>query len=516
MVDVVEQVAAAIAREKLLEPGASVVVGVSGGADSLTLLHVLVRLRERLGLTVAAATLDHGLRGEAGASDAAFVRATAEAWGLRVIVGRADVRALARAQRLNIEEAARQARYTFLLRAARQLGAETVAVGHNRDDQVETVLMHLLRGSGLSGLRGMLLRLRLNTYHLLPDAPIAFDPPEDPAAPPLWPWLVRPLLDVSRAAIDAYAAEHALNPRYDATNEDTTLFRNRLRHELIPLLETINPNIRTVLARTAAVLRADAELVHAVGQAALERVARAMGPQGVVLDRAGWSALSLAEKRYILRAATWSLRPELRDVTFEQVEAALRIADEGTTGSAATLPGGLLLRVGYGTLTIAPEGVPDVSERPGEDAPALEPGTADVPFLPGEHFRRVAGGWRIDVWPLADPGEGAALMDDPLAAVLAVPPGAWLSLRTRRRGERFRPHGMGGRSQKLSDTLINMKVPAAWRDRVPVLAIDGEAAWFVAPTAEGVRGRVAEPFASAAGEGYRWIAARWRRAGPDL
>lgn len=508
MDDLVERVAAAIGRGRLFEPGATVVVGVSGGADSLTLLHVLMRLRERLDLTVVAATLDHGLRGDAGRADAAHVRETAAAWGLRVIVGRADAGALARTGRLNVEEAARQVRYTFLLRAARQAGAKVVAVGHNRDDQAETVLMHLIRGSGLSGLRGMLPRQRLGAYHLLPDAPITLDPPEDPAAPQTWPWLVRPLLDVPRAAIDAYAEAHALRPRFDATNADTTLFRNRLRREVIPLLETINPNLRAVLARTATVLQGDAALVHAAGEAALARAARALGPAAVTLDRAEWARLSVAEKRAVIRALTWRLRPALRDVSFEQVEGALRIADGGATGAAATLPGGLLLRVGYDMLVVADAdaAVPFVA-----DAPALAPG-APVNFGAGEQVWRLFGAWEFEAGPLPTDADCAAWHADPLAAALIVLPDARLTLRTRQPGERFRPRGMGGQSQKLSDTLINMKVPAGWRDRVPLLAVDGEAAWFVAPTITGVRGRVAAPFSGPMRAEAHWIGVRWRPA----
>lgn len=508
MGDLLHDVAAAIERERLLAPGATLVVGVSGGADSLTLLHLLVRLREPLKLTVVAATLDHGLRGAAGAADAMFTRDTAQAWGVPAIVGRADVPALAAARRLNVEEAARQVRYTFLLRAARQVGAETVAVGHHRDDQAETVLMHLIRGSGLNGLRGMLPRLRLSTYHLLPDAPITLEPDAAPEAPDLWPWLVRPLLDVPRAAIDQYAVAHKLHPRVDATNEALTFFRNRLRHEVIPLLETLNPNLRAVLARTARVLQADAELLEAVGQAALERVTLAAGPEAVILDRQAWASLALSQKRAIIRSVTGQLRPSLRDVSFEQVESALRVAAEGHTGAAATLPGGLLLRVGYDTLVIADASVTLASVEAGR-APALGMGER-LTFRAGEPVRRAFGAWTFEAVPLPPDANRDAWHDDPLAAALAVPPDAWLTLRTRRMGERFRPRGMGGRSQKLSDTFINMKVPLAWRDRVPVLAVGEETAWMVAPAAGGVRGRVAEPFSAARGADWQWIGVRWR------
>ena len=507
MSELLRDVEAAIEHDRLFAPGATVVAGVSGGADSLTLLHLLVRLRASMRLTVVAATLDHGLRGAAGAADAVFVRETAAAWDVPAIVGRADVAAVAAARRMNVEEAARQVRYTFLLRAARQVGADAIAVGHHRDDQAETVLMHLIRGSGLSGLRGMLPRLRLSAYHLLPDAPITLEPEADPAAPEGWPWLVRPLLDIPRAAIDDYAAAHALHPRTDATNQELTLFRNRLRHEVIPLLETLNPNLRAGLARTARVLQADAELIEAAGEAALGRVAVAVTRDAVLLDRQAWGALALSEKRTIIRSMVAHLRPDLRDVSFEQVESALRVADEGQTGAAATLPGGLLLRVDYTTLAVADADAAHALIA-ACSAPALDAEEC-LTFRAEEPVQRAFGAWTFVAEPLASDARLDAWHADPLAAALAVPQGARLTLRTRRLGERFRPRGMGGRSQKLSDMFINMKVPAAWRDRVPVLAVGDEAAWFVALTPDGLRGRVAAPFAAAEDASARWLGIRW-------
>ncbi len=145
-------VLAADKRHALFVRGGVLVVGVSGGADSLALLHALAALRKRLGITVVSATLDHGLRGDAGAADVAHVAALAEAWRVPVVVGSADVATLAAAQQMGIEEAARKARYAFLATTAHEHGADRVAVGHHAGDQAETVLMHLLRGAGIDGL----------------------------------------------------------------------------------------------------------------------------------------------------------------------------------------------------------------------------------------------------------------------------------------------------------------------------------------------------------------------------
>ena len=514
MPGLVTRVAETIERHALCAPGDRVVVGVSGGADSLVLLHALLALRERLEVTLHVGTLDHGLRGAAGAADAEFVRCTAGGWGLPVTVGRADVARIARAHRLGVEEAARQVRYIFLLRVARQVGASRVAVGHQRDDQAETVLMHLLRGSGLSGLRGMLPATSLSDYHLLDDVAVVCDPPQDgpPAAPDAWPVLIRPLLDLSRQEIDDYAAAHDLAPRHDATNLDTTYFRNRLRQELLPLLERLNPNVRELLARTAEVLRADAETVRAAGEAALARALRRESAEAMVLDRAVWDELPLSSRRHLIRAAVWRLRPALRDVTFEHVERALAVAASARVGAQATLPGGLALRVGYDALVISDAGAVEADE----DAPALVGESAGPVFGPDERVEIICGGWVFSARPLLPGDDLPALHADPLAAALVVPQGARLRLRARRPGDRFRPRGMGGRSQKLADTLINLRVPAAWRDRVPLLVVDDAVAWFVAPAVEGLRARVGEPFAVPDDPG-RWagvgVAVRWRRMG---
>ena len=497
---------------RLFSSGGSVVVGVSGGPDSLALLHLLWRARESMGLALHVATLDHGLRGAAGAADAEFVRQIAAEWGLPCAVGRAETRAIARARRLNIEEAARQVRYAFLLRAARQIGAGWIAVGHTQDDQAETVLMRLIRGSGLSGLGGMRPAVSLRDLGLPDDLPISCDPPLADSLPESWPTLVRPLLDISRAEIEAYCAAHGLEPRRDATNEDPTYLRNHLRRDVLPLLEAINPHVRAALARAAALLREDAALIERLGEAALDRVIRVARPDGVILDRAAWDALSVTEQRYVLRAAIRRARPDLRDVTFEHIDHAL--ACLGEPHAAVTLPGGLLLRAEYGALILGPAEHPPLELAPGKDAPALDAGQESRPFQPNDHLMLQFAGWQFIAEPLAPGHDLAAIHADPWAVALVAPPGTDLRLRTRRSGDRFCPRGMAGHSQKLSDTFTNMKVPRAWRDRVPLLTVGGEIAWFVAPTAGGARGRVGESFAireSGQASGAVIVVARWQR-----
>ena len=346
-------VAAFVAEEGLLTSGARVVVAVSGGADSLVLLDVLRALPLNLMLHVA--TLDHGIRGAAGAADAAFVREQARAWGLPVTCGRADVPALARGAGVGLEAAARGVRYGFLARVARAWGAAAVAVGHTRDDQAETVLLHVLRGSGLAGLRGMLPSAPLHVPAPFADAPVICDPPLPADAGQGGALrIVRPLLNVSRAQVEAYAAARGLQPRTDATNRDPAYRRNWLRHEVLPLLERGNPRVREALARLADVARDEYVLMEAAGEAALARCVRTQRADLVALSRAAWGQLSRAEKRYVLRAL-WRRLGSAAELDFVHVEAARRVADGGRLGAQATLPAGWRLLVSDDVLLLATE-----------------------------------------------------------------------------------------------------------------------------------------------------------------
>ncbi|HNS52522.1 MAG TPA: tRNA lysidine(34) synthetase TilS [Anaerolineae bacterium] len=465
---VLERVRKAILQQGLLEPGARVVAGVSGGPDSLCLLHVLTRLAPELGLALHVAHLDHRLRGPESAADAAYVAKLAGEWGLPCTVEQADVSAIATDRHLAVEEAARRARYAFLARVAVATGSMVIVVGHNADDQAETVLMHFLRGSGLAGLRGMLPRARLGDYRLLEEAgaPAA-------ALPELW--LVRPLLEVSRSDILAYCANEGLQPRFDRSNLDTTLFRNWLRHRVLPLLSEHNPRVREVLCRSAQVLADEHALVRSLLDEAWEGLVAEEAPGLVALDLAAWRRLPAAVQRSSLREAIHRLRWTLRDIGFVHVEDALRVAQEGPTGRQATLPQGLMLRVEYDRLVVG-EAVGGASLP---DWPLLDPDTAPVPVVvPGQ--TRLPGGWVLEasLVPAAGLPPAWDANPDPWLAYVAWPePAGVLWLRTRQPGDCFCPLGMGGQSVRLAGWLTNQKVPRAARSRIPLLVGEPGIVW---------------------------------------
>ena len=452
--DVLARVRATIDAHGLLQPGSGLVVAVSGGPDSLCLLHVLRQLHGDYQVRLHVAHLDHGLRPEA-AADAAFVAKTAQAWGIPYSLGHADVRAQAAAGHRSLEEAARLARYRFLAEVARTVGAAAVAVGHNADDQVETVLMHCLRGAGLAGLRGMRRR-----------APWPADPDFRSLGDFGGLCLIRPLLDVPREAIEAYLREQGLSPRLDVTNLELTFYRNRIRHELVPLLETYNPRIRELLHRSADLLADDYDDVQHALDAPWPALVLVEGPEAVLLRRAAFRELAPSLQRSALRRAVGLLRRSLRDLGAFHVEQARVAALQAPAGSTITLPAGLVLEVGYDRLTIRPAGPPAV--EPG--AIVMTEGERALP-VPGT-LALAPGGWVLEAsWREGQPAGDLCLDADRV--------GRELRLRTRRPGDRFQPLGMQGRSQSVKDYMINAKIPRAERDRIPLLVSERGILWIV-------------------------------------
>jgi tRNA(Ile)-lysidine synthetase-like protein len=451
---------AALARHHLLQPGKLVVAAVSGGPDSLCLLHLLVRLREAGGPTVHVAHLDHGFRGAQSAAEAQFVAQAARAWGLPATIEHADVPAYAAATGQNRQAAARAARYAFLGRVAQDTGAVAVLVAHHADDQAETVLLHLLHGAGPAGLRGM--REALPWPEWCPATEAA------PAAAP-GPLLLRPLLDVRRAAIEAYCAAHGLEPRHDPSNASPAYMRNRLRADLLPALAAYNPHIVAALGRTARICADDYAYMQRQLDAAWPDLADER-PGALLLRAAPWAALHPALQRYALRRAA-ALLGGAGELSYEQVEAAREAAAQGV-GHQHTLAHNISLRVEHhGLLLRAADAPPTAAASDAlpqlhtDDVPLAVPGV--VPFSP--------------TW-CAEAGSGTppALPDDP--------PWRWwvvldaerldgpLRLRRRRPGDRFRPAGGQG-SRRLQDFFVDSKLPREFRAAWPLLATPTSIVW---------------------------------------
>lgn len=412
------------------------VAAVSGGADSLALLYFL---RES-GAQPVVAHFNHQLRPEAEAEET-FVRDCAAALGLRFVRDSADVAACAARENLSLEEAARQLRYRFLFRAARQAGAAAVITGHTADDQAETVLMHFLRGAALPGLKGMTARTLLPAF----DAEIP---------------LLRPLLGWTRAQTEEFCRARGLPYRSDPSNNDPAYLRNRLRHQLLPLLAGYNPKIRQTLAKTAQVLQEDEELLREVEDAAWQRVAVRAGSGFIQLERAALLQLSPALRRRLLRRAAFTLQPFLRDVDFEALQRA-------ATLQPVELAGGLKIFTEGGALYLAHSAAALPLDFPQLAAPRA---------LAAGEICELGQGW----WLSAEISSARPPAADNFSAALdADCAGENFQLRAPRPGERFQPLGMPGKTVKLSDFFINLKIPQRLRQRWPLLCVGDEIVWVL-------------------------------------
>jgi tRNA(Ile)-lysidine synthase len=438
-----------------LELEKPIVAGVSGGPDSLCLLGML----HEAGFTVIVAHFNHQLRPEA-QQEAEAVADRARALGLQCVNDRADVRAYAEEQSLSLEEAARILRYRFLFSVARQTAAQAVAVGHTADDQVETILMHFLRGAGLSGLKGMEYRMLLPAF--------------DPQIP-----LVRPLLSLWREDTESYCQAHHLEPHFDASNTDQAFFRNRLRHALIPELEKYNPRFKACILRTAQALQGDHAVLQEVMEAAWDGVFAEKGEGWVAFDQPGLAALPSGSRRNLIRRAAESLRSDSRDFGFDALERAASFI-ETPLGSQMDFVNGLLLFHEEGKIYLtADEADLPISQWPQVRQPA-ELGDRPLDLGNGWILLNEETNLREESWDKDTDNWSAWLDADRL-------PGNKLVIRPRLPGDRFHPLGMHGQTVKVQELFINLKIPRRARLQWPLVSANEQICWVVGY-------RIAEPF----------------------
>lgn len=442
-----------IREHQLWAPGARVLVGVSGGPDSTCLLVALAALRTSLRFELSAAHFDHRLRGSRAATrEQRFVRSLTETLAVPLQCGDGDVRAHAKRRRRSLEEAARELRYRFLANAARAAGCDAVAVGHTRDDQAETVLLHLLRGSGLRGLAAM--------------APSSAWPV---ARRGNTPRLVRPLLGLSRDDTESCCREAGLDPLQDPSNRSRSHLRNRIRSELLPLLRDYNPRIDDALLRLASAASDDIELLEGLAAEALIGSATlGLGepPTTVLLQRGRLRSLPPALQRHAVRLATVRLLGDARGLSDRHVRAILR-ANDGPTGARLDLPRGLRAEVTRDAIALATAAPLRIEALPDGETTLPAPGVARF------------GPWRFEAKLLARPPRDLASASDRYTAFLdAEACGERLSLRRRRPGDRFQPLGLS-RPKKLQDFFVDAHIPRAQRDAVPLLCAERGIAWVI-------------------------------------
>lgn len=441
-----EKVQRVIEQNGLLERGDLVVVGVSGGPDSVALLHILWRLSEGYALKVHVAHLNHRMRAEA-EQDARFVEELAAQFSLPCTVEAINVRER-RERGESLEEAARRLRYEFLERLATRLGARRVAVGHTADDQAETVFMHLVRGSGTTGLRAM-----------APSRPLGSVT------------LIRPLLTAWREEVITYLREQGISWREDASNRDLRFLRNRIRHRILPWLEGEIPGLRKALVRVAEILREEDAVLEFLARESYGELSTTE-KERVLLDVRGFRNLHPAIQRRVLRLAISTVKGGLRGIKFSHLERARAIATEEEPEKEVHLPGVSIKRTPE-TLEISH---PHASLPPIHEIYSLP--------VPGRVFAEAFGVELVavveerdgkEVRDLIQPGDhevNEAVMDaDKVPELLLV--------RGWRHGDRFVPLGMRGH-KKLSDFFVDAKIPREERFCIPLVTTSsGDVLWVV-------------------------------------
>ena len=467
-----------IQRCSLIQRNELVLVGVSGGADSVCLLHVLAKWRKRLGIRLHAAHLNHQIRGVESQADVEFVSNLAGSLDIPITIDRQDVAGYRTERKCSLEEAGRELRYAFFARVAKKAGAHRIAIGHTRDDQVETILMHIIRGTGTAGLSG-----------LAPSSPLVHDSRGMPLPAQASSVakrqrsnlsVIRPLLDITRQEIANYCQKHQLNPRVDSSNLLPSFFRNRLRLHLLPLLRQYNPNIDEALLRLGDIAKEDNAVIEQQASGLWDEVARQEN-KAIYLDKNQMAGLPIALQRHLLRVAVTRLVGDVRDIEATHIEGARSLLSK-SADKMSVLPHDLICQGGYSELVIA--STAKQSQLP----------PCPFPPLPDELHLKVPGktvfpGWNVlariareHVDSLSSRDTTSTRRKTPQGNLVAhfdlQRTGMNLGVRRRRPGDRFQPLGMN-MPKKLHEFMVDAKIPRSWRGRIPIVCAPQQIIWVV-------------------------------------
>ncbi len=428
-----------ISKYEMLSGGETVLVGVSGGPDSLALLHILSEVTPAYKLKLHVFHLNHMMRGQAAEDDAKFVGAVAKKLGISVTVLAADVLSYVAENDVSPENGARQVRHELLRQVADEIGAQVIALGHTADDQVETFLMRIIRGTGLDGLRSI---------------------------PPVNGAVIRPLIEAARTDVEEYCAKNGLRPRQDETNDEISIFRNRIRHELIPLLEIdYNPAICEEILREVETVDGDVSLLEELAeQSWTENVSYSQGTLNI--DRAGFIKLPLALKRRVIRMAAEELDGKPTALSFQNVSDIIEKIVMGKTGAALDLPGGISIRREYDTIVMTAD-----DEIPADETPQWLERAVLVPGLTDLASQKLA----IQV-SYAEPAVVNKTSGPDVAFLDAAKAKGNIKVRPPREGDTFHPLGLKG-TKKLSDFFIDEKITRQVRRSAPIVEAQGKIIW---------------------------------------
>lgn len=442
----------------MLEQKDSVLVGVSGGPDSIALLHVLIKLASRFSLRLGVAHLNHSLRHNDSDKDAEFVLSVAKTFDLPCYVHKEDVYQYQVENKLSLEEAARRVRYNFFERVSEAKNFNKIALGHHCDDNAELVLMNLFRGSGPQGISGI--------------------PPKRDEK------IIRPLIHLKRSEIIDYLETKGLKYVSDTSNLDTKYIRNRIRLQLIPLLkESYNPKIIDTLNRLSAIIGSEEEWIEDIIHPLFEKTALNLEDDIVSFSIPRLKEMNVAAQRRIIRKAIEWIKKDLRRITFLHIDSVINLLESGPTDKSLDLPDRIRIKRNRERLIFSKEKKPlrDLNRKSGKiekvvfEYKIVKP----EPVFIKEIFAHIKFS-EMDIEDLSDfrcTGQNAAFFDKD---ALSFP----LVLRNIRPGDRFKPMGMIG-TQKISKFFIDNKVPKTERSRCPVMLSQEKIIWVVGHRIDG-------------------------------
>lgn len=438
--DLISLVRTYIEKHSMISPGDVVLAGVSGGPDSVALLHVLNRLKEEYSIKLFAGHLNHMFRGGEADADARMVEDLAGEWEIPLVSERIDVPGYLKKNRLSPEEGAREVRYRFFQRTAREIGANRVALGHHADDQAETVLINLIRGAGITGLGGI---------------------------PPVREGMyIRPLMCVRRVQIEDYCRTFSIPYRVDSSNLKTIYLRNRVRLELLPLLEEkYNPAVVISLNHMAEIAREEDCYLEERAGGVLKDVLERREEVKVVISLERMARYPVALKRRVVRLACREVGEGARLPGYQHVDRILEVAGGASGRGKVELPGGLSAIIRYGLLEIIKD--KDSFAIPYYQHALQVPGTT---FLP--ETGRVIVTEVLDAGGAGDPR--SFCRNETLVDLEKLDGPLWV--RRRMDGDIFSPLGMGGK-MKLKKFLIDRKVPREERDAIPIVSCGNDIVW---------------------------------------
>ncbi len=419
----------------MLKGGEKIILGVSGGPDSMALLQALWEIRQewRLGLIVA--YLDHGLRPEASAEQA-LVGERAAALGLPFVSGKGNVEALRTERHLPLQEAAREIRYRFFLRKASDLSAEKIALGHTADDQAESVLMRLLRGSGTRGLAGI--------------------PPKREER------IIRPLIEVWRQEVEGFLRERNIPFREDASNRSFHFLRNRIRHDLMPSLEKYNPQIKQILCQMAVRFRQEEDYWQDLAREKLFLLGRNQSSGSMSLDIPRLGALPVPLRLRVIRQTLETVLGHLRGFGFVHYQAVENLWQNPAAHKKIHLPHGIIVSKSYEKLNFCAGG----EQTPSFEYIVCRPGVLTIPEI-----------GRVMSFSIRDRAGDERMADEAGRALLEADRVHFpFTVRSFRPGDRFRPLGMEG-EKKIKDFFIDQKIPLAQRRKIPLVYFQDHLLW---------------------------------------